>query len=96
LLCISEAAIPSKLYEYIPTGKPVLAVTPKNSAVWRICEGIKHVYLVDSDDLANTESTVMNFLDHCRGNQDSVSIPEELSPGYISKKFMQKIDELIN
>lgn len=38
LLSASYAAIPSKLFEYIPTGKSMFVVTEKNSATWRICE----------------------------------------------------------
>lgn len=47
LLSASYAAIPSKLFEYIPTGKPIFVVTEKNSATWRICEELPQATLLD-------------------------------------------------
>jgi hypothetical protein len=51
LLSASHAAIPSKLFEYIPTWRPMLVVTEKNSATWRICEGLPQACLVDLSNL---------------------------------------------
>ena len=47
LLSASYAAIPSKLFEYIPTGRPIFVVTEKYSATWRICEILEQVFLMD-------------------------------------------------
>jgi hypothetical protein len=50
LLSASFAAIPSKLFEYIPSRKPIFAVTEKHSAVWRICRELPQATLIDMDD----------------------------------------------
>jgi hypothetical protein len=40
LLCASHHAIPSKLFEYSSTGKPILALCRPDSATWNACLGI--------------------------------------------------------
>lgn len=47
LLSTSHAAIPSKLFEYIPTGKPLFVVTHRESAVWNICSELPQAVLVE-------------------------------------------------
>lgn len=46
LLSASYAALPCKLFEYIPTGKPLFVVTEKNSATWRICEELPQAVVI--------------------------------------------------
>lgn len=77
LLSASYAAIPSKLFEYIPTGRPILVVTERGSATWRICEKLPQAVLIES----NTEydgGRVVRFLERaavCDGS-DSVVFNE--------------------
>jgi hypothetical protein len=40
LLCASHHAIPSKLFEYAATGKPILAICRPDGATWNACSGI--------------------------------------------------------
>lgn len=61
LLSASYAAIPSKLFEYIPSGRPILAVTERGSATWRICEKLPQAVLLESNAVDN-EECVMIFL----------------------------------
>lgn len=49
LLCASRHAIPSKLFEYTATGKPILAVCRQESATWNACSGIHCAMRVDID-----------------------------------------------
>ena len=59
LLAATRAAIPSKLFEYIPTGKPLFVVTHRGSAVWDICSSLPQAVLVESAsrDVASAAST---------------------------------------
>ena len=41
LLCASQHALPSKLFEYAATGKPIFAACREGSATWNACAGIK-------------------------------------------------------
>jgi hypothetical protein len=47
LLSASHAAIPSKLFDYLATGRPILCLAPPGSAVWAICRNLSQVWLVD-------------------------------------------------
>jgi hypothetical protein len=50
LLSASHAALPSKLFEYIPTGRPLFVVTTKDSAVWNICGSLPQATLINMGD----------------------------------------------
>jgi hypothetical protein len=47
LLSASHAALPSKLFEYIPTGRPLFVVTYKGSATWNICALLPQATLIE-------------------------------------------------
>ncbi len=47
LLSASCAALPSKLFEYIPTGRPLFVVTEKGSATWNVCAQLPQATLVE-------------------------------------------------
>lgn len=47
LLSASHAALPSKLFEYIPTGRPLFVVTHKGSATWNVCALLPQATLIE-------------------------------------------------
>jgi hypothetical protein len=47
LLAATHAALPSKVFEYIPTGKPLFVVTYKGSATWQLCEPLPQATLFE-------------------------------------------------
>lgn len=49
LLSASYAAIPSKLFEYVPSGRPIFVVTEKDSITWRICNALSQACVVEVD-----------------------------------------------
>lgn len=77
LLLLAEkfAAIPCKLFEYIPTGRPILVVTNRNSATWRICEKLPQAVLVDCD--APQKIAEVEFLKILTNCDLSSVVPEE-------------------
>lgn len=86
LLSASHAAIPSKLFEYIASRRPILAVTEKGSATWQICEKLPQAFLVEFG-CEPSESTVRDFL-KCAATHNSLgTCPEEYSEKYLSRKF---------
>ena len=91
LLSTSQAAIPSKLFEYILTKKPILAITPKNSATWEICEKLPQVFLSDYRNKSENDKSIIEFLEVCKtGNVASV-VPEEYTDRYLSKMFLKAL-----
>ncbi len=97
LLSVSTAAIPSKLYEYIPTLKPILAVTMRGSAVWDICEAIPQVFRVDCGvNPENDSLPAQEFIDACRTGNYKHAVPQEFTEEYLSKIFDKVIDETLD
>lgn len=88
LLSASQAAIPSKVFEYIPAAKPVLAVCPKGSAVWDIAARLKQFFPVDSLRLATAGSAVRSFLHACRLGCPEFEVPEQYSEPYLREIFL--------
>jgi hypothetical protein len=87
LLSTSHAAIPSKLFEYIPSGKPVLALTPRQSAVWKIGEELSQLYLVDyTQDNQDWISTTTDFIDSAQRNTRG-DVPPEFTEEHTSRIF---------
>lgn len=86
LLAATHAALPSKLFEYLPTGKPIFAVTYRNSAVWRICSQLPQATLVEigSEDGLPKPDRPFYQLTEAR-------IPRDYSEEFLAKKFMEII-----
>lgn len=88
LLSASYAAIPSKLFEYISTGRPMLVVTERGSATWRICEKLPQAFLVvkESD---NCNPVVSTFFEEAKHPSISWLCPEEFSEVHLSGLLRQ-------
>lgn len=89
LLSASEAAIPTKLFEYLPRGRPILCVTPKRSAVWRIGSPIPQVYCVDYRDVENETAAVLAYLAACASGDRRCQIPAEFGEAELSRIFLR-------
>lgn len=88
LLSASNAAIPSKLFEYIPAGRPVFVVTEMGSAVWNTCENLPQVHLkilgMENQDFK------VNFKNSFFFSEQSFA-PLEFSEKQLCKKFLNMI-----
>lgn len=91
LLSASYAAIPSKLFEYIPTGKPIFAVTERGSATWRVCEELPQVTLVDAQN--NNKGT--QYFDFTPLLKVAPSIPEKYSENELKKVLLHAMDKIV-
>jgi hypothetical protein len=65
MLTASRSQLPGKLFEYLPTGRPILAVAPPDSEVVRFCRDIPHVFTISPMPDIDTSPTVEAFLDAC-------------------------------
>lgn len=84
LLSASYAAIPSKLFEYIPTMLPIFVVTQKNSATWSIARCLPQAMLVDiSDSMRNLFFNVDGGFYKRTGSL----IPDEFSDTILASRF---------
>lgn len=85
LLAATHAAIPSKLFEYIPTGKPLFVVTHRDSAVWNICSSLPQAVLVESASRGAASATTSPRALWYR-NRD-YTIPPQFSEDSLGKIF---------
>jgi len=91
LLSISLASIPSKLYEYIYTKKPILAVTLKNSAVWNLADKLPQMFLYDCDAKEKDYTAIINFFEACETGNYEYRIPNEFSEEYLGSIFLEEL-----
>lgn len=87
LLSASYAAIPSKLFEYIPTGRPMLVVTEQGSATWRICEKLTQAVLVESGG-KNGDHMTIEFLTMAGNAEFSSTVPSEYTEDHMKSVFL--------
>ena len=95
LLLLSEtfAAIPCKLFEYIPTGRPILVVTERGSATWRICEKLPQATLVETRVQSN-DLTVQMYLNAASDRESMTGCPDEYTEDYLFEILRRVIDEI--
>ncbi len=91
LLSTSNAAVPSKLFEYLAVGKPILAFTRRGSAVWRIGKSIRHVLLVDYREGEEVGGAQKNFMDSCLDGVISASLPDLYHESALSELFISNL-----
>lgn len=94
LLSTGQAPIPSKVFEYIKSAKPILAVTIKDSAVWQIGLKIPQMFLFDYSSEEKDYSSIAKFLHACSTGKYKYNLPEEYSEEYLSKVFINAINKI--
>lgn len=84
LLSASHAALPSKIFEYIPTGRPLFVVTEKGSATWNLCESLPQATMIDiATNIAGSAGNEKN----CFYEKTSFSVPDDYSEHELSLQF---------
>lgn len=91
LLSASHAAIPSKLFEYIVTGRTIFAVTEKGSAVWRMCATLRQVCLLNIFNPDGDVDFINKILSHKEGN--SSDIPDCFAEPYLKDIFKKSAEK---
>lgn len=87
LLSASFAAIPSKLFEYIPTQNPLFVVTEKDSATWRICSKLPQATVITVDAQDDT-AVPSDFLANLSSLASSPLLPSDFTDESLKFKFM--------
>jgi hypothetical protein len=85
LLSVSHAALPSKLFDYMATGLPILAMSPVGSATWNICRQLPQAWQVDLD--GRPQSGLWPSFVKFVQSQPKGLIPAEFQEDAIGKRF---------
>jgi len=91
LLSASHAALPSKLFEYIPTGRPLFVVTYEGSATWSVCVSLPQATLIDAT-LKTTHPNVAN-----QGpfyTKSTFQVPPEFCEQSLAQSFKKLVNSL--
>ena len=64
-----SAQIPTKLYEYLRTGNPILVLAAHDSAAWRIASQYERCYRLDFEDTAGNALIMQRLFNRWSGGQ---------------------------
>ena len=90
MLTASQSQIPAKLFEYLPTGRPILAVAPADSEVVRFCRAIPHVFTISPTPNVAASTVVEAFLDAC-SDPTRRPVPSDYSQQALGHRFLEII-----
>jgi hypothetical protein len=92
LLCLSNSknAIPSKLFDYLGAGRPILCLAAMHGAAWNICSGVPQAWLVD----VTKPRSKVGF---CKAVKSPVRglVPETLTEVSVAADFGRLIAEVV-
>jgi len=94
LLSASVGAIPSKLYEYLEIGRPVLAVCPRDSAVARLAERLPALHFLEMGRPEHAGPVVSAFLAAVREGRE-YEPPSEFSDATLRRSFLDQVEPLL-
>ncbi|MFZ6759387.1 hypothetical protein ACO0K9_19455 [Undibacterium sp. Ji50W] len=87
MLSSSQASIPAKLFDYLVSGHPILALAPMDSIVGEISTRLSQLFVADYSDSENATKRIGQFMTAC---QDCVAypLPTEFSDESTRQQFM--------
>ncbi|MBI1920675.1 MAG: hypothetical protein HYS23_06300 [Geobacter sp.] len=91
LLSATRASILAKLFDYIPTRRPILAITLKDSSVWDLSARVPQLFAVDMHDPAAGQSSVADFLMACATNEYAAEVPPEFGEEHNAGIFLREL-----
>jgi hypothetical protein len=89
---VSFETIPSKVYEYLHTGRPILALVYRNPELQNMLEELGHI-VVQSDDEADIKRGLETYIDQWTKNQSPCR--EQKSP-YTVERAVNELISLAN
>jgi hypothetical protein len=90
LLSASNAAIPSKFFEYLAAKKPILVLTLKDSSLWKICEKLEQTFLIDYIEPIDKVS-IRLFIENCATTEHNYKLPFQFSHEYLENVFCKSL-----
>ncbi len=89
LLSASQHALPSKLFDYLGLGRPILCMADPMSAAWRVCSRLPQAWMVD----IAAPTSRPGF---CRSveSAESTSVPFEFTEDAVRERFLEIVREV--
>jgi hypothetical protein len=91
LLTTKMGTIPIKLFDYIKSTKPILAITPRGSAIWQLSEILPQLFLYEYSGIIKDYSPIKNFLEACKMKNYEYNIPIEFTEEFLLKIFLKEV-----
>jgi hypothetical protein len=91
LLSATRASILAKIFEYLPSRKPILAFCRKGSSVWQLAEDVPQMLAADLEDQAQAMRTAGEFFTVCKSGGGGSDVPEKFSEAHNAKIFLEKL-----
>jgi len=89
LLTVGRATIPLKFYDYLPARRPILAISPRGSAVSQVGDGLRQVFLVDPEAEDNGVRQIQQFLKSCSDPNVRYEVPTHFSEPELRRVFFE-------
>jgi hypothetical protein len=93
LLSVSHAALPSKLFDYMATGLPILAMSPIGSATWNVCRQLPQAWQVNLTGRPQ-DRTCPSFVTFVRSQPQGV-IPAQFEEGAVGRRFSALLEAIL-
>jgi hypothetical protein len=95
MLSATRASILAKIYEYLPSRRPILAITFRGSSVWRLATEVPQLFIADIEDLGHSRDAISCFLDACITDQFDSDVPDRFSEEQNRRIFLEHIGSRI-
>jgi len=90
LLSMSKSALPSKLFDYVATRKPILAICPRNSATWNACAVLDQAWLIDPSSADCPVGFCKRVLGPRLGN-----VPDWMTEAKVADHFRRVVSSIV-
>lgn len=79
----------------MPAKRPILALTPKSSALWEVCKDIPQVFLSDYSNKSVNDKSIQDFLlVSAQQKYFNYEIPQRFTEEELSKIFYKNLESL--
>jgi hypothetical protein len=92
LLCDpSPAVLPSKLFEYLPTGRPIFAATPASGALAEVVAALPQGFVAGGERERDAREAA-RFLEACVRPDHPAELPDRFGEPAFARRFLDALD----
>lgn len=95
LLSTCHGSLPSKLFDYMATGRPILSMSPVASATWNACKQLPQAWQVDLNGNQQGGGAHQSFCAFLK-SQPGSALPAEFQEDAIGARFRELVDSVLS